>query len=165
LTKPSFRLTVLALALAFTAGAQAQLKPSGKAAAPAAAPAPAAAASASANTEMENAGKLAAHAWLALLDRQDWGTAWDAASAVFRKNVPLGSWMDQIPKVRQPFGALVERQAQGAVYKTTLPGQPAGQYVTVMFTSKYAKQTVQELVTTVRERDGHWRVTGYNPTP
>jgi hypothetical protein len=163
--KPSYRLTVLALALAFAAGAQAQLKPPARSAAPAAATAPAPAASASATTEMENAGKLAAHAWLALLDRQDWGTAWDASSAVFRKSVPLGSWMDAIPKVRQPFGALVERQAVEAIYKTSLAGQPPGQYVTVLFNSKYANRTVQEIVTTVHERDGRWRVTGYNPKP
>ena len=172
--KPSFRLTLLGLALACAAGAQAQLKPAMFAAAPAkpatlvaAAPAATAASApaASANPEAENAGKLAAHAWLALLDRQDWGTAWDTSSAMFRKNVPLGSWMDAVPKVRQPYGALVEREAVEAIYKTSLPGQPAGQYVTVLFASKYANQVVQEIVTTVREQDGRWRVTGYTPKP
>jgi hypothetical protein len=34
--------------------------------------------------------------------------------------------------------------------------------VTVEFTSKFDKKpVVQELVTTVRESDGRWRVTGY----
>jgi hypothetical protein len=164
--KPSFRLAVLAVVLPAAAVAHAQFRPYGKSegGAPAAATAPAADAP-SPNAEQENAGKLAAQGWLALLDRQDWGTAWDASSAVFRQSVPLGSWMDAIPKVRQPFGALVERQAMDAIYKTSLPGRPDGQYVTVMFISQYKNQQVQEIVTTVRETDGRWRVTGYSPNP
>ena len=74
----------------------------------------------------EKAGQTAAQAWLLLLDRQDWGTAWDASSAVFRQTVPLGGWMDGIPKVREPFGALVERQPVQVIYKKTLAGPPGG---------------------------------------
>lgn len=160
--KQSFRLALLAAALALAAAAQAQLKPPASAAPPKPAAATAPAATASANPEMENAGKLAAQAWLLLLDRKDWGTAWDASALVFRQSVPLGSWMDGIPKVRDPFGPLVERQAVEAVYKTTMPGRPAGHYVSVMFASKFDKNpSVQEVVTTVREADGRWRVAGY----
>jgi hypothetical protein len=149
-------LTAIALALACAAGAQAQTP---------AAPAAAASAPANANAEMENAGTLAAHAWLALLDRNDWGTAWDASAAMFRQSVPLGMWMDKVPPLRQPLGAMLERNAVEAIYKTSLPGRPDGQYVTVRFISKYEKGTMQEIVATVREQDGRWRVIGYQPQP
>jgi hypothetical protein len=170
LNQPSFRLALLAAALACAATAHAQLKPvsRGEGVRPAPVPTPAqqtAQAAPASNPEAENAGKMAAHAWLSLLDRRDWGTAWDASSAVFRQSVPLGNWMDAIPKVRQPYGALVEREAVEAVYRTTLPGRPDGQYVSVMFATKFEKQQIQEVVTTVRESDGRWRVTGYSPTP
>ncbi|HZN48641.1 MAG TPA: DUF4019 domain-containing protein [Ramlibacter sp.] len=169
----SFRLSLLAAGLAACAlAAQAQLKlPGAKPAASSAAPAAPAAAPAQglaasngviSNPEYEKAGQMAAHAWLLLLDRKDWGTAWDASSGVFRQTVPLGTWMDNIPKLREPLGAFVERQPGGAVYKRTLAGRPEADYVTVQFTSKFAKKAeVQELVTTVREPDGRWRVTGY----
>lgn len=164
----SFRLSLLAAGLAACAlAAQAQLKPPKAAAsAPAAAAAPSQGAAASngviSNPEHEKAGQMAAHAWLLLLDRKDWGTAWDASSGVFRQSVPLGTWMDNIPKLREPLGAFVERQPGTAVYKRTLAGRPEADYVTVQFTSKFAKKAdVQELVTTVREPDGRWRVTGY----
>jgi hypothetical protein len=168
----SSRRSLLAAGLCACAlAAQAQLKPPaakpGNApATPAAAPAPQAPASASngviSNPEFEKAGQMAAHAWLLLLDRKDWGTAWDASSAVFRQSVPLGTWMDNVPKLREPLGAFVERQPGEAMYKRTLPGRPEGDYVTVQFTSKFDKKpVVQELVTTVRESDGRWRVTGY----
>ena len=154
------RLALLAAALCAVAGAQAQSKPAPRpAAAPAAAAAPA---DDPVGKQMAEAGKLAAHAWLLLLDRKDWGTAWDTSASVFRQSVPLGSWMDAIPKVRQPFGNLVERQPVETIYKTSMPGRPEGHYVTVMFASKFDKNPqVQEVVTAMRDADGRWRVAGY----
>lgn len=151
------------LAALLAAGAHAQTKPAAKPQAAPAQAAPATPAGVKQDPEKENAGKAAATGWLGLLDRRDWGTAWEHSSGVFRKNVPLPNWMDAIPKVREPFGALVERQPVGVVYKTTLPGQPDGDYVSVHFESKFAKKAeVKETVTTVREADGRWRVTGYS---
>ena len=58
---------------------------------------------------------------------------------------------------------LVDRQVVQSVYKTTLPGYPAGDYVTVVFQSKFDKKAdAVETVTTMRESDGRWRVTGYS---
>jgi len=165
------RTLALAAALLSTA-AGAQLKmprsvqpaPAPAAGAPAAAPAaPAPApAAASPNADKETAGRLAAAAWLTLLDRRDWGTAWESTSPGFRTTVPLGMWMDNIPNVRTPLGAFVERQAGPASYKTQMEGRPAGEYVSVLFLSRFDKKEVQEIVTTVREADGKWRVTGYS---
>ncbi|MGV3494463.1 MAG: DUF4019 domain-containing protein [Ramlibacter sp.] len=161
--KPSSRLPLVAAAFALVAAtAQAQLKPPAQPAAPATAPAPAKAEGVVSNPDFEKAGQTAAHAWLVLLDRKDWGTAWDASGAVFRQNVPLGTWMDNVPKVRDPLGAFVERQPTESVYKKTLPGRPAGDYVTSFFVAKFDKKAdVMERVTTVRESDGRWRVIGY----
>ncbi|WP_186511097.1 DUF4019 domain-containing protein [Caenimonas sedimenti] len=164
------RFLFAAAATALVAGAvHAQLKPSPaiapRASQPAAPAAPSAAADVKKDPDKEKAGQNAAHAWLLLLDRRDWGTAWDSSSAVFRQNVPLSSWMDNIPKARAPFGNLVEREPAEAIYKTTLPGRPNGDYVSVLFQSKFDKKPgVQETVTTVLEPDGRWRVTGYTYT-
>ncbi|HVZ45887.1 MAG TPA: DUF4019 domain-containing protein [Ramlibacter sp.] len=151
------------LGLTAVTRAFAQLKPSGKAPPEAAPAAPAAAASGvKRDTEKENEGKLAATGWIGLLDRRDWGTAWERSSALFRKNVSLGMWMDNVPKVREPLGALVEREVAGVMYKTSLPGYPDGDYVTVLFESKFERKAdAKEIVTTLRESDGRWRVTGY----
>ncbi|GAB2582319.1 hypothetical protein GCM10027034_12690 [Ramlibacter solisilvae] len=162
-------LAPLAAALA-AQGAAAQLKlpknpPAASAPAPAAAPATPAPAPApapdSASAEKQAAGRLAAAGWLVLLDRRDWGRAWETSSSVFRGAVPLASWMDAIPKVREPFGSFVERTPLESVYKTKLEGRPEGEYVSVIFQSKFSEREVQEIVTTVRE-DGKWRVTGYS---
>jgi hypothetical protein len=157
--------TLLALGLALAAvEAQAQPRPLPHYTLPALPPAPADAPPATSheNADKEKAGQTAAHAWLLLLDRKDWGTAWDASSQVFRQTVPLPAWMEGIPKLREPFGAFIERQPLEATYKSTLAGRPDGDYVTVRFASRFAnKAQVEEAVTTVRDPDGRWRVTGY----
>lgn len=171
-------LFVVVAALAAT-GALAQLKPPAPPAntTPAAgksAPAPAAAkpAAAAASTpgaaeptaeakEKAAAATLAASGWLLLLDRRDWGRAWETSAAMFRNTVTLAAWMDGIPKARD-LGDFVSREPEEAVYKTTLEGRPAGDYVTVFYSSKFSKKAdVLEVVTTVREPDGKWRITGY----
>jgi hypothetical protein len=162
---PALLAVVAASLFAGTAGAQLKAPrstpPAASPAAAAPAQAPAPAATDSANAEKEAAGKLAAAGWLVLLDRRDWGRAWETSSAVFRAAVPLGNWMDGIPKVREGLGTFVERTPVESVYKTTLEGRPPGEYVSVIFQSKFDRD-VQEIVTTVREPDGKWRVTGYS---
>lgn len=116
-----------------------------------------------ADAEKEEAGRNVAAGWLLLLDRGDWGGAWDRSAGVFRQTVPLPAWMDGVPNLRAPLGALVERTAVTTAYKTSLPGRPDGDYVTTIFASRFEKkEEVQETVTVVREADGKWRVTGYS---
>lgn len=160
--KFSHSLRVAIVAALFTASAGAQLKLPNAAQPPAAAQSPEPAVVDNSNAEKEAAGKLAAAGWLVLLDRRDWGRAWETASAVFRTSVPLSTWMEGIPKVREPMGALALREPGESVYKTTLEGRPDGEYVTVIFLSKFDKRELQEVVTTVREADGKWRATGYS---
>ena len=168
------------VAALFATGASAQLKlpkgqqpdfparalPAAPAAVPAAtAPAAVAASAPSAADEAadkEAAGKLAAQGWLFLLDRGDWGRSWETSAGMFRAMVPLAAWMDGIPKVRAPMGALLERIPTQSAYKTTLEGRPPGDYVTVIFASKFQSKQVEETVTMVREADGKWRATGYS---
>ena len=162
-------LLVLAAALGCS-GAFAQLKPSTRAPATApapakAAPAPAPAAEAEPSPEAKEkaaAATLAASGWLVLLDRRDWGRAWETTAGMFRSTVPLAAWMDGIPKARD-LGDFIEREPQEAVYKTTLEGRPNGDYVTIFYAAKFSKKDdVVEIVTTVRDPDGKWRVTGYS---
>jgi hypothetical protein len=162
--KPSLAMPLaLCAAFACVTAASAQLKPPAAGpAASAAAAAPAPEAKSSADVEKEAAGKLAAQGWLLLLDRKDWGRAWETSSSVFRQTVPLPAWMDGIPKVRADLGTFVERTPADSAYKTTLAGRPDGEYVTVIFLSKFDKREVQEVITTVRDTDGKWRVTGYS---
>jgi hypothetical protein len=155
--------SAVAAALLVSAPAFAQLRPPAGGLQAAPQPAATAAPADPAIAQKEADARLAAQGWLVLLDRKDWGRSWETTSTVFRKIVPLGAWMDGIPKVRDPLGAYAERKIVESAYKTSLEGQPPGEYVTVIFQSKFAnKPEVIEAVTTVLEKDGKWRVTGYS---
>lgn len=155
----SLSLCVAASALLCAHTAQAQ---TAKPAATPAASAPAAVATEELSKQAE--GQLAAAGWLSMLDRGNWGGAYEASSQIFRNMVQIGQWMDSIPGVRAPFGAFESRTASTVAYKTTLPGRPDGEYVTAIFDAHFAdKKDVEEVVTTVREADGQWRVIGYQP--
>nr|WP_315239269.1 DUF4019 domain-containing protein [uncultured Albidiferax sp.] len=143
-----------ASALLFSATASAQT----------AAPAAPASAASAAELAKQAEGQLAAAGWLSMLDRGNWGGAYEASSQLFRNMVPIGAWMDSIPGVRAPFGAFESRTASTVAYKTSLAGRPDGEYVTAIFDTQFAgKRNVEEIVTTVREADGQWRVIGYQP--
>ena len=111
----------------------------------------------------QNVAQAAALVWLTQLDRGMWGEAWDQSSRVFRSNVSLGTWMDAVPKSRGALGAAKDRKVGDIIFKTELVGQPTGLYVSILFVSEFpGKEPMDEIVTTVREADGRWRVTGYS---
>lgn len=175
-TRHLFRPLLLALAMAVASTASAQLKAprtSGNAASgqssPAVSPAPARAEPPPADAPKsdlamaEESARRTSLGWLMLLDRGDWGTAYEVAAQGFRGQVPIAAWMDGIPKVRAALGALQDREPVEASYKTSLPGRPDGEYFTIIFASRFtAKPDTHEIITTTREPDGKWRVLGYS---
>jgi hypothetical protein len=111
----------------------------------------------------EGAGQSAAAAWLALLDAGRFGDAWDTASTLFRSNVPKDAFVKGMSGSRSALGAAKERKVGDIAYKTQLQGLPPGQYVSVLFVSDFpGKPATDEIVMTMRENDGRWRVTGYS---
>jgi hypothetical protein len=63
---------------------------------------------------------------------------------------------------RAPLGKVLSRTVKSAVYKTTLPGAPDGQYVVIVYESSFEhKKSAIETVTPSLGKDGQWRVSGY----
>ncbi len=151
----------LAIAALMCSGvAQAQLKPSG----PGTPPLPPSSSEAQqkeAQAFKELAARMAAERWLAIIDAGEYGKAWDQSAKVFRERVTREQWIEGIPKTRGALGALKERRVEVSSYKSSVPGMPVGDYVTVRFASTFEKrEEAQELVTLVYE-DGTWRPLGY----
>jgi hypothetical protein len=109
----------------------------------------------------EAAAQAAAEKWLLLLDRGEFGEAWDECAKLFRERVTRQQWLDGLPATRKPFGAMKSRKFEIAVYKTTLPGAPDGEYVTLRFITNFEKKDQAEELLTLALEDGAWRTTGY----
>jgi len=110
--------------------------------------------------------RVAADAWLALVDGTQYEASWDSAAALFRTAVSRSSWETALLKARAPFGPVRQRTLLTAAYRTELPGVPPGQYVVMQYEADVTGgRKVVETVTPMIERDGRWRVSGYYIRP
>ena len=116
----------------------------------------------SSNAFREIAAQAAGEKWLGLLDRGEYAKAWDECAQLFRQRVTRQQWVDSLPTTRAPFGAMKSRKVEAAGYRTSLPGVPDGQYVTVRYRTTFEKKEGAEEVVTLALEDGVWRPTGYS---
>jgi hypothetical protein len=102
------------------------------------------------------AARGAAESWLKLVDQGDTGAAWRASSANVRKETNQFFWGTVINVSRATLGELKSRKLTGSSEK-------GKDQIAFEYDSRFEKDAkVKETVTTVHEKDGSWRVTGYN---
>ncbi len=101
--------------------------------------------------------RAAAEKWLALVDAGDYTGAWNSSSADVRANTSKFFWTTLIGGVRMPLG-----DAQSRTLKRT-QAQAEGGKVTLEYASQFEKdKKASETITTQRDKDGSWRVSGYS---
>jgi opacity protein-like surface antigen len=114
----------------------------------------------------QEAAKQAAQSWLALVDRGDYGPSWQEASSFFQSKVSKADWEQALRQVRAPLGAAGSRTLLGAQYQTELPNVPKGEYVILQYKTEFAgRGKVIETITSMLDKDGKWRVSGYFVKP
>ncbi|MGD8357959.1 MAG: DUF4019 domain-containing protein [Lysobacterales bacterium] len=110
----------------------------------------------------QEAGVAAARNWLDLVDRHQYAASWQEAAAYFKNAVAQQEWAKTLEAARTPLGGVVSRTLDSAVYQTSLPGAPDGDYVIVQFRTEFEhKKESVETVVPMKEQDGSWRVSGY----
>jgi Protein of unknown function (DUF4019) len=81
---------------------------------------------------------------------------------LFKQAVSQDRWVQMLQAKRAPMGKLLSRTLKSAVYTTSLPGAPDGQYVVIVYESTFEhKKSAIETVTPSLGKDGQWRVSGY----
>lgn len=106
--------------------------------------------------------KAAARQWLVLVDAGRYAESWEAAAGYFRKAVSKDVWQKQLRTARAPLGDVRARELMSAVYATSLPGAPDGEYVMIQYGTGFEnKAQAVETVTPMMDDDGTWRVSGY----
>lgn len=104
----------------------------------------------------------AAQAWLAVVDRGDYGQSWQQAASFFQLKISQAGWVQALNQVRAPLGTAGNRTLMGSMYKTDLPSAPKGEYVVIQFKTEFANMgPAIETITPMLDKDGHWRVSGY----
>jgi len=104
----------------------------------------------------------AVEAWLAAVDGGRYDQSWETASAYFKSMVSKEQWVSLAAAVRNPLGNLVSRSVNEKQFQSALPGAPDGQYCILSFKTVFGnKASAIETVTTMKDKDGQWRVAGY----
>ena len=104
----------------------------------------------------------AAKTWLALVDVGAYGQSWEKTAAYFKGAVKKTRWNQTATAVRNPLGAVVSRSLKSATYLTSLPGAPDGKYVVIQFSTSFQnKAAATETITSMLDKNGKWRVSGY----
>lgn len=120
---------------------------------------PTAAGAASAIAAQPDQPRVAATAWVALVDRGDYAGSWQAADRVFRNAVTEQQWIEALRVKREPLGVLASRILTST---TALRGTAGVEYFVLDFEARFAARTARETVTVTRGGDGQWRVVGYD---
>lgn len=103
-----------------------------------------------------------ANAWLANIDNEKYAESWRNAAALLKNAVTAPQLEQSVSTAREPFGKLISRKVTQQDYHTSLPGAPDGSYYVIRFTSKFEnKAKAVETITTVKNEDGAWHVSGY----
>ncbi|MBX7208513.1 MAG: protein kinase [Verrucomicrobiaceae bacterium] len=95
--------------------------------------------------------------WLAIMDRGEYGDAWQAAHASFQKAVTSKLWTEKGLAIRTPLGGVVSRELSA-------DSQPSvgGKVATVKFKSRFdGMSEANETVTLAKDETGAWRATSY----
>ena len=109
-----------------------------------------------------SAARAAAQTWLKAADAGDGARTWNLAAPLFQQSIAVERWTQALATARTPLGAVQQRALSSSTHATTLPGAPDGDYVVMQFHTAFEhKASAVETVTTARQSDGSWRVTGY----
>jgi hypothetical protein len=103
----------------------------------------------------------AADAWLAYVDTGRYGQSWDETAAFFREAMPKVQWETTLAAARDALGVTIARKVRSANYTRVLPGAPEGEYVVIQYDTRFANRLSVETITPMREKDGTWKVAGY----
>jgi len=104
----------------------------------------------------------AATRWVALADSGQFAASWDQAADPFQTAIAKPTWESAMQAIRVPLGTVKSRTLKSAVFTTSVPGAPDGEYVVVQFDTKFEnKAAAIETVTPMKGKDGTWRVSGY----
>ena len=118
--------------------------------------------SAHADEKKEKQASAAAKKWLDLVDKGKYAESWDTAASMFKSSVTKDAWEQSVGAVRKNLGPVKKRKLGIIQYTKTLPGAPDGEYVVIQYESTFEnKQSAEETVTPMLDKDGKWRVSGY----
>lgn len=105
---------------------------------------------------------MAAAEFLFLVDTEEYSKSWEVSSKNLKEMLTQSAWNEQIAKIRDFLGPIVERIHQDISYTDSADNVPSGEYVVMTFVSRFElRDRVTETVTLMLGDNDQWQVAGY----
>ncbi len=109
------------------------------------------------------AARESADRWLSLIDSASFNASWMEASSAFKGGITRDSWQSIWSAVRAPLGPFQSRTFKKGEYRVHIPEDPKeDKWILIEYDSVFANRSVVEVITAKQEKDGQWRVAGYD---
>jgi len=113
------------------------------------------------DTEKAEKATAVAMEFLQLIDAAKYAESWQMAATMMKEKVTEKEWVEKLTEARALSGTVVKRSEKSVSYSTSAEDSPEGEYISLIFSSKYQRaESVSEYVTVMLE-EGHWKVAGY----
>ena len=113
------------------------------------------------DTEKAEKATVVAMEFFQLIDAAKYADSWQMSADMMKEKVTEKDWVEKLTKARSLSGDLIERVKKSSSYSPTAQDSPEGEYISLVFDSKYQRaESVSEYVTVMLE-GGHWKVAGY----
>lgn len=113
------------------------------------------------DTEKAEKATAVAMEFLQLIDAEKYAESWQMAANMMKEKISETEWVEKLTEARALSGTVVKRSEKSVSYSTSAEDSPEGEYISLIFSSKYQRaESVSEYVTVMLE-EGHWKVAGY----
>jgi hypothetical protein len=109
----------------------------------------------------ENAARSAALRWLTLLDQGDYEEAFEWEAQDFRMARTQTQFVRYMQARRAPFGRALDRKVIGSANIRKFVGVPEGNYVSVLFKTRFERKAETAERVILVEQEVGWRVLDY----
>lgn len=102
-----------------------------------------------------------AQEFLELVDSGAYAVSWQSSASLMKSKVTEQEWTEKLTQARSLSGMLIERTQKSASYSTEAKDSPDGEYIMLIYDSRFQKaEEVAEYVTVMLDGD-QWKVAGY----
>jgi hypothetical protein len=117
------------------------------------------------NAPPEQQARVAAEAWIGMVDRGAFRDAWEEAARSFKRRVTPGQFEQSVRNARLQFGTeIASREYLGHEFRAEIPESVRGEYVMLQYRTTFsrgtARSTAIETIVVMRD-EGLFRGAGY----